>query len=102
MKLPLACARCLFCCPFALQATVALPDLFTDHAVLQKDRAAAVWGTAAPGETVVVTPGTAPAGQATADAQGKWRVALDLTQLPAAPFDLTVKGATATRWSSTM
>ncbi len=92
MKKIFACAL-LLGCPLVLRATVALPDLFTDHAVLQKNGPAAIWGTATPGEAVTVTPGTSPARQTTADARGKWRVELDLSQASSDPFDLTVKGA---------
>ena len=35
-------------------AAVKLPSIFTDHMVLQRDKAVPVWGKAAPGEEVVV------------------------------------------------
>jgi len=57
-------------------AEVKLPSIFTDHMVLQRDKAVPVWGKAAPGEEVVVE----FAGQkktAKADAAGKWMVKLD-------------------------
>jgi sialate O-acetylesterase len=57
-------------------AAVKLPSIFTDHMVLQRDKAVPVWGKAAPGEEVVVE----FAGQkktAKADASGKWMVKLD-------------------------
>ncbi len=59
----------------ASRAELRLHPLFSDHAVLQRDVAVPVWGVAAPGERVTVT----FAGQtvaATADAAGRWRVAL--------------------------
>ena len=73
-----------------IRADVKLPALFSDHMVLQRDMAAPVWGTAAPGEEVTVS----IAGQtktATADAQGKWMVKLDKLKAGDA-LTLTVKG----------
>ena len=55
---------------------VRLPSIFTDHMVLQRDKAVPVWGKAAPGEEVTVE----FAGQkktTKADAGGKWMVKLD-------------------------
>ena len=73
------------------QGEVKLPALFSDHAVLQRDIAAPVWGTAAPGEKVTVS----IAGQsqsATADASGKWSV--KFASLSAGgPHELSVKGS---------
>ena len=62
--------------PFAAAlAEVKLPGIFSDHLVLQSGVAAPVWGRAEPGEEVTVT----FAGQTqrtTADADGRWRLAL--------------------------
>ena len=70
-----------------------LNGLFSDYAVVQRDRPLPVFGTAKPGEAVTV----AFAGQtatATAGADGAWRV--DLPATPAGgPYDLTVKTPTA-------
>lgn len=51
--------------------------LFGDHAVLQRDKPVAVWGTATPGEKVKVTFNSNSA-EVTADANGRW-----LAHLPA-------------------
>jgi sialate O-acetylesterase len=77
--------------PF-LRAEVRLASPFTDHMVLQRDRAIPVWGAAEPGEQVTVEFG----GQkqtATAGLDGKWR--LSLTALPASVESrtLAVKGS---------
>ena len=48
-----------------------LAEIFTDHAVLQRDRVLPVWGTAKPGSTVSVTLG-ARTSAATADYEGHW------------------------------
>jgi sialate O-acetylesterase len=73
------------------QADVSLPRIFTDHAVLQRDMAVPVWGTAEPGEKVTVKLGDAQA-TATADAQGKWSVKLPAMKTNATGQDLTVSG----------
>ncbi|AKC82687.1 hypothetical protein IMCC26134_07710 [Verrucomicrobia bacterium IMCC26134] len=62
------------------RAEVALPGIFTDHMVLQRDQPVAVWGTATPGESVTVR--FATESQSTvADSSGKW--SLRLGALPA-------------------
>ena len=57
------------------QADVTLPPLISDNMLLQRAHAA-VWGKADPGEAVTVQLGQSVA-KTTADAQGRWRVALD-------------------------
>lgn len=74
-----------------LHAVVVPAPLFTDNAVLQRDKPVPVWGTAEAGEKVSV----AFAGQSrstTADAAGRWRV--DLAPLPAnaEPAELVITG----------
>ena len=62
-------------------AEVRLPRVFTDGAVLQRDRAVPVWGSAEAGKKVIVKfAGQEKSVQAGAD--GKWRV--DLDAMPAA------------------
>lgn len=74
-----------------VHADVKLPAVFTDHLVLQRGKAVAVWGSAEAGEEVSVT----FAGQtkkATADKEGAWKVALDKLEASAEPRELKVKG----------
>lgn len=85
----LLCSFALAGLACACRADVALPRLFSDHAVLQRSAGTPVWGTARPGETVSVALSDA-AGTATADATGAWLVRLDLRRLGDGPFDLTV------------
>ena len=59
----------------AAGAELKLPALFTDHAVLQRDRPINVWGEAQAGATVTVTLGSATT-SAQASAQGFWEAAL--------------------------
>ena len=72
----------------AAQAQLRLPLVLSDGAVLQRHHPIPVWGWAAPDAAVSVRLGDA-AGQATADAEGRWR-----TTLPArsagGPVDLVV------------
>lgn len=71
-------------------ADVKLPNIFSDHMVLQRDQAVPIWGWAEPGEQVMVS----IAGQSLmtqADADGKWRV--DLAPLSVGdPLTLVVDG----------
>ena len=72
------------CC---LAAELSLPSVFSDHMVLQRERAVPVWDKADPGALVKVE----FAGQtktATAGTDGKWRV--DLDQLPASTESRTL------------
>ena len=72
------------------RAEVRLPAVFGDHMVLQQNVNVPVWGTAEPGEQVTVTLEKQKLA-ATADAQGRWRVALaPLTA--GGPFEMTVAG----------
>ena len=72
-------------------AEPSLPPIFSTHAVLQGGASVPVWGGASPGERITVTLGPAQA-SATAGADGRWRVALDLSQSGPGPFELVVKG----------
>jgi sialate O-acetylesterase len=72
-----------------------LNALFSDHAVVQRDRPLPVFGTAKPGEAVTVAFAGKTA-SATADAKGAWR--LDLPATPAGgPYDLTASTASASQ-----
>lgn len=78
-----------------VSATVSLASPFGDHMVLQQGRSVPVWGTAAPGETIVVE----FAGQmraAIADPGGRWRVDLGSLEAASEPQVMTVRGAAGT------
>ncbi|KAF1692487.1 sialate O-acetylesterase [Pseudoxanthomonas koreensis] len=86
----LLAALSLFALPMtALAAQLELPLLFSDGAVLQRDRALPVWGQAAPGAKVQVQFDRSSA-QAVAGADGHWSL-----QLPAhaagGPYELVVR-----------
>ncbi len=73
-----------------LLADPVLPHLFSDHMVLQRDRAISIWGWAEPGESVVVTLNS-NAREAVASAKGEWSINLPAMHA-GGPFTLTVKG----------
>ncbi|MDD5332176.1 MAG: sialate O-acetylesterase [Rhodoferax sp.] len=74
----------------AAQAEVRLARIFSDHAVLQRGQAIAVWGWARPGEPVQVD-FNQQSGRGSADAHGRWRVLLK-PEAAGGPYTLTVRG----------
>jgi sialate O-acetylesterase len=82
---------CLFLvCSSTTNAEITLPQIFSDHAVLQRGVAVPLWGWAMPGEQVTVT----FAGQilkTKADKSGKWQLRLAPHQ-EGGPFDMTLQG----------
>lgn len=85
------CSCGILLCALAAHADVKLARPFSDNMVLQRDGEAAIWGTAAPGETVTVTFREATA-TSTADKDGRWRANVK-TGNAGGPFELTVTGA---------
>jgi sialate O-acetylesterase len=73
-----------------IQADVKVPNIFSDHMVLQRDQPNRVWGTADAGEKVKVTIG-AQVHETTAGADGKWEVALTPLAV-GGPLDLKIEG----------
>ena len=71
-------------------ADVRLPNLFSDHMVLQCDKVIKVWGWAAPGENIKVLFAGRVA-ETTTDANGDWRVELPAMK-PGGPHELAVTG----------
>lgn len=78
-------------CSVTAHAVVRPASHFLDNMVIQRDTAANVWGTADPGESVVVSGSWGQEASATADGKGAWMVQL---QTPAAggPYTLTFQG----------
>ena len=65
--------------------------MFTDHAVLQRDKPIPVWGTADPGESIQVSLDTGVAVRTQASNEGRWLA--QLPPLPAGgPYVLTIEG----------
>ena len=77
MRALLLCLLAIATVPMSASAAaqLRLPLVFSDHAVLQRDRAIPVWGWTAPGASVEVTFGGETRTTA-ADAEGRWRVEL--------------------------
>lgn len=75
----------------ALYADISIPQIFSDHAVLQKGAKTPVWGKADPGEKVRVTLGEIIAETTTTD-DGKWKVSLDLSTAGPGPYELKIEG----------
>ncbi len=90
MRTTLICLA-LVCLGAPARADVKPAALFTDNAVLQRDKPIPVWGTADAGEKVTVSfAGTTVS--TTADAAGKWRVDLPALTANATPSDLVITG----------
>lgn len=89
-KLFLASLTILVGSALTSQADVKLPNIFGDHMVLQRLQTNPVWGTAEPGEAIIVK----IHGQhhtTTADEHGDWQVMLN--PLPTGgPYELSVEG----------
>ena len=75
----------------AARAEVTLAPLFTDHAVLQRDKPVPVWGRATAGERITVR-FHGQSGGTVAGADGRWIVFLDQFATDANGADLTVTG----------
>ena len=73
------------------RADVTLAPLFTDHAVLQRDKPIPVWGGADAGESVSVTFGR-QSKTTTAGPDGRWKVSLDKLPAESKGADLSVAG----------
>ncbi|MEI8380535.1 MAG: sialate O-acetylesterase [Planctomycetota bacterium] len=74
----------------AVQADVKLPNIFSNHMVLQHGQKNKVWGLAAAGEAVTVSI-DGQSKQTVAAADGKWHVMLDPLAV-GGPHELKVKG----------
>jgi sialate O-acetylesterase len=72
------------------RSDVALPALFADHMVVQRQLPVHVWGSADPGETVIVS-FRGESQSATADYLGRWSLFLSPSEA-GGPFEITVKG----------
>lgn len=87
----LLCLFLLFAAFQTVSADVRLPDVIASSMVLQQKQAVPIWGTAEPGEAVIVE----FAGQkrnAVADANGKWRVDLSKMSANFTPQTMTISG----------
>ncbi|MEY5026476.1 MAG: hypothetical protein RLZZ244_2004 [Verrucomicrobiota bacterium] len=81
--------------PRTLPTELAVPALFSDHMVLQRDTAVPVWGRAKPGAEVTVRC-QAQIKRTTTDSQGHWRLQLDPMQA-GGPIEMEVQSDHASR-----
>ena len=89
MKVQMTVSLCA--AAIAASADVSLPDLFGDHAIVQRSATTAVWGRETAGKSVTVTLGGVSAA-AKAGADGWWLAKLDTSKLGDGPFELKVTG----------
>jgi sialate O-acetylesterase len=94
-----AALAALACGVLTCQAAVSFPDVFGDHAIVQKAADTAIWGRAEPGEAVEVSLG-ATAAAAVAGADGWWFARLDTSALGDGPFELEVRAPSGSAASS--
>ncbi len=87
----LVSAAAFGCFVGSASATVTMPDLFSDHAVLQKSKSVPIWGNAEPGEKVQVSV-AGKSSSAEAGKNGHWKVVLDLSDAMPGPFSLVAEG----------
>lgn len=77
--------------PANIWATIQLPDLFSDHIVLQRNMPIPVWGTAIPDEVLTVAIGELQV-QVQADFCGNWKVDLP-TMKAGGPYVLKIQSS---------
>ena len=95
---PLVFAVCTIACASTALAEVALPAVFGDNMVLQRELPVPVWGTASPGEKVTVS----FAGQTVttaADGRGKWMVTLKPLKTSTTEKTMTIAGSRTVTFS---
>lgn len=90
-----ASAGLLFGGSLLVGADLSLADVFTDHAVFQRDLPVPVWGRAAPAATVTVAFGSQEL-STTAAADGRWQVRLAPLGATAVPGQLSARSGTET------
>jgi sialate O-acetylesterase len=83
----------------SVQATATLPHIFGDNMVLQRDKPVPVWGSAAPGEKIVVG-FNGQSKSCTAGADGQWSVNLDPLKASSTPSEMTVSGTNALKFEN--
>ncbi len=88
---PVICLLIVLFFVLPARADVRAASPFGHHMVLQQGRPVPVWGTAAPGEQVMVTFG-AHSAKTAADATGRWMVRLKALKASATPATLVITG----------
>lgn len=75
---------------FSASGTFQVAPLFTNHMVLQQQRAVPVWGTGDPGKSIVVEGSWGKEARTTIDSSGKWMVHLQ-TPKAGGPFSMQIQ-----------
>jgi sialate O-acetylesterase len=81
----------LFSVSSLVRSEITLAPIFSDHAVLQRDKPLPIWGRGAPGEKISVS-FRGQTVRTTVDANGRWIVFLEATPASVEPSDLVVAG----------
>ena len=84
----------------SLYARVALPNLFSNNMVLQRELRIPVWGNSTPGEKITVTMGNNMS-ETTADYGGRWEVKLKPMKA-GGPYTLKVSGENVVEFSNVL
>jgi sialate O-acetylesterase len=84
----------------AVEAAVSLPEVFSDHMVLQQGQINPIWGWASPNETVVIEIGD-QRHTVVADERGQWRAELEPLRV-GGPYILEVRGPNLLRIEDVM
>jgi sialate O-acetylesterase len=100
LRFPLAALLLSASALTSAHADVRLPKILSDHMVLQAGKPSKIWGWADAGEKVTVSIAGKSA-SATADAQGKWAVSLEI---PASktPLEMSVSGKNSLKISDVL
>jgi sialate O-acetylesterase len=93
-KLSLALLSAWLVAALPASAVITLPSVISDHAVLQQDLPATIWGWADPNETITVSLGTQRK-SAKADAAGAWQVKLKPLRASATPVEMAIAGSSS-------
>jgi len=81
----------VFCLASVVLADVSVPTMFSNHAVLQRNMAVPVWGTASSGEQVTVD-FNGQSKSTTANGSGDWTVYLDPMSASSSPSNMVITG----------
>lgn len=86
----LICAILFMC--ISVRSEVRLPNIFSDHMVLQRETAVKIWGWADPGERVTVTSSwSSKAETVAASGNGDWSLDLS-TPTAGGPYEVSIQG----------
>lgn len=92
MKLSFLALACFLLTFSSLNAKIRLPALVGDHMVLQQNTKINIWGWAAPGEAITISPGwQIEKINTSADTEGNWKVTVP-TPKAGGPYEIVLEG----------